>query len=145
MADTLSTEQRSACMRSVGRKDTAPEMKVRRLVHSMGYRYALHVKTLPGKPDLVLVSRRRIIFVHGCFWHMHDCPHGSVSPSTNAEYWNVKRNRNAERDGQHTDALRRAGWKVLVLWECWTRDLDSLRKRLEVFLGEDDSHRVKAV
>ena len=134
MADTLSTEQRSACMRSVGRKDTAPEMKVRRLVHSMGYRYALHVKTLPGKPDLVLVSRRRIIFVHGCFWHKHRCRHGRISPMINSDYWSGKRERNAERDREHIKSLRKDGWEVLVIWECWTRDAESLRRRLEAFL-----------
>lgn len=134
MADTLTAEQRRACMRAVGGKDTAPEMRVRRLAHSMGYRYALHAKNLPGKPDIVFVSRRKIIFVHGCFWHKHNCRHGSVSPATNSGYWNAKRERNAQRDREHVKALRKNGWHVLVIWECWTRDLSSLSKRLQGFL-----------
>jgi len=134
MADVLSSEQRSACMAAVGSKDTGPEMRVRRLAHSMGYRYALHSRKLPGKPDLVFVSRRKIIFVHGCFWHRHNCRHGSTSPTTNSEYWKSKRERNAGRDKTHIRALRKDGWKVLVLWECWTRDLRSLRLRLQSFL-----------
>jgi len=134
MADTLTKEQRSACMRSVGGKDTAPEMCVRKLVHSMGYRYALHAKALPGKPDLVFVSRRKIIFVHGCFWHRHSCRHGRISPATNGDYWNRKREGNAERDREHIRSLRKDGWEVLVIWECWTRDTEFLRKRLSSFL-----------
>lgn len=134
MADTLTIDQRSACMRSVRGKNTTLEMRVRSLVHSMGYRYALHVKELPGKPDLVFVSRKKIIFVHGCFWHKHKCRHGSISPATNADYWSSKRGRNVERDREHIKALRKDGWKVLVIWECWTRNTDSLRKRLEAFL-----------
>jgi DNA mismatch endonuclease (patch repair protein) len=103
----------------------------------MGLRYALHSKGLPGKPDLVLVSRRKIIFVHGCFWHMHKCRHGRISPVTNSDYWSSKRERNAERDGEHIESLRRDGWKVLVIWECWTKDTESLRKRLEAFLRRE--------
>ena len=134
VADVLSKEQRSACMRAVRNRDIAPEMRVRGLVHSMGYRYALHAKSLPGKPDLAFISRKKIVFVHGCFWHKHSCPHGSVSPASNSDYWNRKRERNAERDREHIRALRKGGWKVLVIWECWTRDANSLRKRLEAFL-----------
>src|SRR5271163_4168874 len=105
MVEAFTAEQRSACMRAVGSKNTAPEMRVRKLVHSMGYRYALHVNRLPGSPDLVFTSRRKIIFVHGCFWHKHFCWHGSKSPVTNSDYWNGKRERNAQRDRQHLRAL----------------------------------------
>jgi DNA mismatch endonuclease (patch repair protein) len=134
VTDTLTEQQRSACMRAVRGKDTTPELVVRRLVHSMGFRYALHSKNLPGKPDLVFTSRKRIIFVHGCFWHKHNCPHGRVSPAANSDYWRAKREKNAIRDRQHTIELRKRGWKVLVLWECWTKDLNSLTARLEAFL-----------
>lgn len=134
MTDTLTAEQRKACMQAVKGKDTTPEMSVRKLAHAMGYRYALHAKSLPGKPDLVFVSRKKIIFVHGCFWHKHNCRHGRISPVNNSDYWSGKRKRNAERDKEHIQALRREGWKVLVIWECWTRDADSLSKRLEAFL-----------
>jgi DNA mismatch endonuclease (patch repair protein) len=134
MADTLTEKQRRACMQAVGSKNTAPEMIVRRIVHSMGYRYALHVQGLSGKPDLVLVCRRKIIFVHGCFWHMHSCRHGSVAPVTNSDYWNRKRERNSARDREHLRKLRKDGWKVLVVWECWTRKRSSLRAKLGAFL-----------
>jgi DNA mismatch endonuclease (patch repair protein) len=100
----------------------------------MGYRYALHSAKLPGKPDLVFVSRRKIIFVHGCFWHKHNCRHGRLSPITNSDYWTAKRERNAQRDKQHIRALRTAGWKVLVLWECQIKDFETLRTKLEAFL-----------
>jgi DNA mismatch endonuclease, patch repair protein len=121
-------------MRSVRGKNTAPEMIVRRLAHSMGCRYALHVKALPGKPDLVFVSRRKIIFVHGCFWHKHNCRHGRITPATNTDYWNRKREKNAKRDREHIKSLRKDGWIVLVIWECWTQNAGSLRKKLETFL-----------
>lgn len=136
MVDAFTAEQRSACMRAVGSKNTAPEMRVRKLVHSMGYRYALHVDRLPGSPDLVFTSRRKIIFVHGCFWHRHNCRHGSISPVTNSDYWNAKRERNVQRDRHHLRALRKEGWKVLVLWECKTRDLEALRRKLDSFLKD---------
>src|ERR1700687_7749 len=101
----------------------------------MGYRYALHVKHLPGKPDIFFVSRRKIIFVHGCFWHNHGCRHGSVAPATNTHYWNQKRERNAKRDQEHAKSLRRQGGDVLVIWECQTRSPKPLRKKLATFLG----------
>ena len=135
MTDTFTAEQRSECMRAVKGKNTKPEMLVRKLVHSMGYRYSLHRAGLPGKPDLVLVSRRKVVFVHGCFWHRHTCRHGRVAPVHNSEYWNDKRDKNAARDRGNIRALRREGWKVLVIWECWTGKTDALRKRLEGFLG----------
>lgn len=134
MTDTLSTEERSACMRSVRGKNTTPELVVRSLVHSMGFRYVLHSKTLPGKPDLVLVRRRKIIFVHGCFWHRHRCRHGQAMPVANSDYWEAKLEKNARRDRQQLKDLRQDGWEVLVIWECWTRNLTSLQKRLERFL-----------
>jgi DNA mismatch endonuclease (patch repair protein) len=135
MADNLTAEQRSACMRAVRSKDTSAEMRVRRATHSLGYRYALHRKDLPGKPDLVFVSRRKIVFVHGCFWHLHKCRHGTIAPVSNTNYWRIKRERNKERDKEHVRSLRAADWKVLVVWECWTRDKAGLRKRLSNFLG----------
>ena len=122
-------------MRAVRGKDTTPEMRVRRAAHSLGYRYALHRKSLPGKPDLVFVSRRKIIFVHGCFWHLHNCRHGRVSPTSNVGYWYAKREKNQQRDREHIQALRAAGWKVLVVWECKTHNLSLLGKRLDNFLA----------
>lgn len=98
-----------------------PEMAVRRLVHSLGYRYRLHGKDLPGKPDLVFPSRRKAIMVHGCFWHMHDCRRGYRAPKENSGYWSAKIARNRERDLQTQAELRSLGWDVLVIWECETK------------------------
>ena len=135
MADNLTVHQRSACMRAVRSRDTTPEMVVRQVVHALGYRYSLHRKNLPGKPDLVFTSRNKIVFVHGCFWHVHKCRHGKISPASNTEYWQSKRQRNAARDKEHLRSLRAANWKVLVVWECWTRDIPTLSQRLVDFLN----------
>jgi DNA mismatch endonuclease, patch repair protein len=105
-------------MAAVRSKDTQPEMMVRRLVHSMGYRYRLHAARLPGKPDLVFAGRRKIIFVHGCFWHQHKGCKGSHLPKSNVGYWLPKLERNRLRDAEHLKALRRSGWRCLILWEC---------------------------
>jgi len=104
-------------MAAVKSKDTAPEMVVRRLVHALGYRYRLHVRTLPGTPDLVFPRLRKVINVHGCFWHLHGCPRSRM-PASRRDYWVKKLQRNAARDKQTLQKLRRDGWRVLVLWEC---------------------------
>jgi len=124
-------------MRAVKSKDTAPEMIVRRLVHGLGYRYRLHGKNLPGKPDLVFAGRRKVVFVHGCFWHGHDCKRGARPPKANADYWGPKITRNVERDNDHVTALQGAGWDVLTVWECETKaaDRDRLATRLRSFLA----------
>lgn len=109
-------------MRRVGRKDTFPELEVRRFLHAKGLRFRLHVRDLPGTPDLVLPSRRTAVFVHGCFWHGHACPHGSVKARTNATYWDAKIRNNRERDARKASALRDAGWFVETVWECECRD-----------------------
>jgi DNA mismatch endonuclease (patch repair protein) len=121
-------------MRAVKGRDTSCELIVRRAAHSMGYRYRLHRKDLPGKPDLVFPGRRKVIFVHGCFWHQHDCPRGARSPKENQEYWLPKLRRNRERDVAHQARLRKLGWDVLVLWECEVKDRDALTTRIRVFL-----------
>jgi len=121
-------------MSAIRCKDTAPEIVVRRIVHAMGFRFRLHVRALVGTPDMVFVSRRRIINVHGCFWHQHSCRRGRSEPKTNVEFWKRKRNRNVERDRQTRSELRRAGWKVLDVWECQTRNRLTLEKRLRRFL-----------
>jgi DNA mismatch endonuclease (patch repair protein) len=111
-------------------------MTVRRLVHGLGYRYRLHDARLPGSPDLVLVCRRKVIFVHGCFWHRHDCRAGMSEPATRQEYWRSKFARNVARDRRDRRALRAAGWRVLVVWECQTAASGRarLRRRLTRFL-----------
>ncbi|MFK7817872.1 MAG: very short patch repair endonuclease [Planctomycetaceae bacterium] len=136
MADVHSKQTRSFNMSRIRGKDTKPELIVRSLVHRMGYRFRLHVKDLPGKPDLVLPRHDRIIFVHGCYWHMHRCRYGRVVPKTNTEFWQNKRLGNVERDRRNLRRLRRDGWRVMVVWECWTRDEPKLIARLQKFLGE---------
>ena len=134
--DVHTPDQRRRNMAAIRGTDTKPEMVVRRLVHGMGYRYRLHVKGLPGKPDLVLPRHRKVIFVHGCFWHMHNCRYGRVKPATRAEFWETKRQSNVERDRRSRRALRRLGWQILVVWECQTRQADKLQERLRNFLGD---------
>lgn len=114
-------------------RDTAPELAVRRLVHGLGYRYRLHVAGLPGRPDLVFASRRAVIFVHGCFWHQHDCPRGT-RPRSNRTFWTSKLDRNRERDEAAIRTLRSLGWRVLVVWECQTRWKSKLTRRVTRFL-----------
>jgi DNA mismatch endonuclease (patch repair protein) len=121
-------------MRAVRSRDTTPEMAVRRAATALGYRYRLHRATLPGKPDLVFGPRRKAIFVHGCFWHGHDCKRGAREPKVNADYWRRKVGRNRERDAQSLKALETAGWSVLVVWECETRPIEALTRRLAEFL-----------
>lgn len=132
--DRLSKEQRSRLMSRVGGKNTRPEMFVRRVAHSLGYRYRLHVSGLPGRPDLVFASRHKVIFVHGCFWHGHGCKRG-VPPVSNVNFWNAKLTWNRERDIANIRKLRLDGWRVLVLWECQIADAEKLGRRLRRFLG----------
>jgi DNA mismatch endonuclease (patch repair protein) len=134
MADRISAAQRSENMRRIKAADTSPEMLVRRMVHAMGYRYRLHRKDLPGKPDLVFGPKQKVIFVHGCFWHQHDrCAAGRV-PSSNLAYWKPKLQRNKDRDQKSRTALEAEGWRVLVVWDCETKDLANLRVTLTDFL-----------
>lgn len=128
-------------MRANRGKDTRPEMAVRRIVHAMGCRYRLRGAGLPGRPDLVFGPRRKVIFVHGCFWHSHDdgvCTAASV-PRTRAEYWGPKLARNRERDAAAVALLTQAGWGVLTVWECWLRDETRVRGLLASFLEREDA------
>ncbi len=122
-------------MRAVRSKDTKPEMLVRRLAHGLGFRFRLHRKDLPGSPDLVFPGRRRVIFVHGCFWHGHNCKRGARQPKANADYWRAKIARNVARDERVRQELRGLGWDGLTLWECELRDRDALSDRLHNFLS----------
>lgn len=132
------SERRSATMRAVKSRDTRPEMRVRRLLHRMGYRYRLQRKDLPGRPDIVFGPRRRVIFVHGCFWHGHDCKRGARVPATNTAYWQAKIARNVDRHARQLDALITKGWAALTLWECELKDQDVLIERLKKFLDPAD-------
>lgn len=133
--DTRTPEQRSRIMRAVQTANTGPELLIRRLLHGMGYRYRLHVKQLPGRPDLVFPSRRRAILVHGCFWHGHACAKGRL-PKSRLEYWGPKIEANKRRDADVLRRLEEGGWQTLVVWQCETRDLQTLGERLCKFLGK---------
>lgn len=119
--DTLSKEERSALMSRIRSKDTKPELVVRRALHALGYRFRLHAKELPGKPDIVFRARRKAIFVHGCFWHRHPGCRIASEPKSRQDYWEAKFARNVERDRYNLSALKTDGWRVLVVWECQTR------------------------
>jgi DNA mismatch endonuclease (patch repair protein) len=136
-ADVFSIEKRSAVMRAVKSRDTGPELAVRAAVRALGYarRYRLNGASLPGKPDIVFGALRKAVFVHGCFWHGHDCKRGARQPKDNAAYWRAKIARNVERDRVALKALKREGWSALVIWECETRDADKLGRKLSSFLS----------
>ena len=136
MADVLTPDQRSFNMSRIRSCNTRPEMIVRSLAHSLGYRFRLHQRNLAGKPDLVFPRHRKIIFVHGCFFHMHDCKYGSVVPKTREEFWHNKRSSNVERDKKNLAALRASGWSVLCVWECMTKPgkIEDLAKLIAEFL-----------
>jgi DNA mismatch endonuclease (patch repair protein) len=133
--DTRSPVQRSRIMAAVGTTNTGPELAVRRLLHSSGYRYRLHVKTLPGTPDIVFPRRKKAIFVHGCFWHGHGCAKGRA-PKSRQEYWQPKLAANEERDSRNEERLRGLGWSTLTVWQCETKEPDSLLQRLRIFLAD---------
>jgi len=135
--DSIGSERRSRNMRRIRSKNTAPELVVRRIVRDLGFTgYRLHRKDLPGKPDLAWIGRKLAIFVHGCFWHVHDCAEGLRKPQSNQAYWLPKLERNRMRDGKHLGALIDAGWNVLVVWECELRDEHSLCERINSFLSD---------
>lgn len=123
-------------MRAVHSTNTSPEMAVRRLLHANRYRYRLHRKDLPGKPDIVFPSRKKAIFVHGCFWHGHTCKRGARVPKANQEYWLRKIQRNVERDKDHLERLKELGWSVLIIWECEIKDLERLKETTFEFLND---------
>jgi DNA mismatch endonuclease (patch repair protein) len=118
MVDTLTPQQRSQQMALVRSQDTKPEWFVRSLLHQQGYRYRLHSRDLPGSPDLVFRSRNKVIFVHGCFWHRHNCKMGNRLPKTRVEFWEQKLSDNKRRDARNRRKLRRLGWDLFVIWEC---------------------------
>ncbi len=136
MADSLTPAQRSDHMRRIRSSDTSPELLVRKGLHALGYRFQITNKDLPGKPDLVFSRRRKVIFVHGCFWHSHkDCPIAHL-PKTRTEYWQNKFEVNIARDQRNAAELNSLGWSVMVVWECETAKMPELLARLTVFLGK---------
>jgi DNA mismatch endonuclease (patch repair protein) len=133
--DVYGPEKRSAVMRQVKARDTGPERRVRRLIWSLGGRYRLHRADLPGKPDIVLSGRRLVVFVHGCFWHGHDCARGARVPKANRDYWQGKVARNRARDIAARTALESAGWRVETVWECELKAAAGLRARVVRWLA----------
>ena len=138
MADTLTQDARSERMARVKSKNTRPELIVRRLVHSLGYRYRLHQRALPGSPDLVFAGRRKVIFVHGCFWHRHPDPACKLvrQPKSRLDFWVPKFEANVRRDVEAQRALASDGWGITTIWECELRDRAALETRLRSFLDD---------
>ncbi|RSK76169.1 DNA mismatch endonuclease Vsr [Pandoraea apista] len=135
--DRLSTEHRSWLMSRVGAKNTAPELAVRKLLFSMGYRYRLHGKALPGRPDIVFPGRRKVIFVNGCFWHGHEsCRYGRL-PRSRIDFWADKIARNRERDSCNVEQLRQQGWRTLTVWQCELKNFEELAQKLYDFLEDE--------
>lgn len=134
--DVHSPPQRSFNMSRIRDKNTRPEEVVKKLLWSHGYRYRLHRKDLSGKPDIVFPGRKKVLFIHGCFWHRHDCRYFKW-PKTNADFWKQKIEDNVHRDNKNYDILTRSGWKYLIIWECETKakNLDSLWNKMEAFLA----------
>jgi DNA mismatch endonuclease Vsr len=132
--DTVDKIKRSEVMRAVKSRDTKPEMVVRRLLHKAGYRYRLHRKDLPGKPDIVFPSKRKAVFVHGCFWHQHPGCRQSARPTSNTDYWKPKLDGNMVRDAKNIYAIEAQNWRTLTVWECETGDQEELLRRLKEFL-----------
>lgn len=132
--DVYGPEKRSAVMRRVKGRDTAPELVVRRVLTRLGARYRLHRKDLPGNPDIVMPGRRLALFVHGCFWHGHDCARGARVPKANRDYWLGKVGRNRERDARTQGQLAELGWRVETIWECELKDAAALEARLRGLL-----------
>lgn len=137
MADIWSREKRSHVMSRIRSKNTNPEKSVRSLLHKMGFRFRLHVKDLPGQPDIVLPKHKTIIFVHGCFWHLHEgCRDGTI-PKTQHEKWKAKLERNVERDKSHMMRLRISGWKAIVVWECEIeKSIGKVERKIARFLKQ---------
>jgi DNA mismatch endonuclease, patch repair protein len=135
MGDPLSARSRSRLMGRVRNRDTQPELQLRSLLHRAGFRFRLHVSDLPGTPDLVLPRFRTAVFVHGCFWHGHDCSRGA-RPATNVEFWNAKLDRNLGRDRAAREALQQGGWAVLTVWECELRTPGVLLSRIRNALDD---------
>ena len=137
MTDVFPESKRSWIMRRVREKDTSPELIVRSVTHKLGYRFRLHQKDLPGKPDIVFPGRKKVIFVHGCFWHGHECARGNRIPKTNNSYWKEKIAQNVARDKKHLHDLAILGWQALSVWECQIKDLEALRSSIVSFIEAD--------
>ena len=143
MVDLYDEGRRSEIMSRIVSKDTLPEVRVRKVLHRLGFRFRLHQKDLPGKPDIVLPRWRTVIFVHGCFWHGHDCCEGHI-PKSNTAYWAPKLERNRKRDAENAEKLKLLGWHRIIIWECQTYSLRKLEDRLREAMGTLRSGRREA-
>lgn len=135
MTDVLTPKQRKRCMAAIRGKDTKPEIAVRSVLDALRMKYDLHRPDLPGKPDIVLARRKKIIFVHGCFWHVHNCRYGRVKPASNASFWSEKRGKTKQRDRKNRALLRKEGWRLLTVWECWTKRPSKLTEKITGFIA----------
>jgi DNA mismatch endonuclease (patch repair protein) len=135
MTDIVSKKVRSRMMSGIRGKNTKPEIKVRSMLHKMGYRFRLHMKDLPGKPDIVLPKYHTVVFVHGCFWHRHSGCKYAYTPKSRSDFWNEKFKKNVERDSANREGLQKAGWVVLTVWECETKNVEFLSKILEMLMS----------
>ena len=138
--DTRTSAKRSEIMSAVRTENTGPELLVRKLLSAQGYRYRLHRKDLPGRPDVVFPGRCKVVFVHGCFWHGHRCRKGKL-PKSRLRYWRPKIAANKKRDAKNLAALRRAGWSVSVVWQCELKNAETLMRRLKTFLGHPNNRK----
>jgi DNA mismatch endonuclease (patch repair protein) len=141
VADRFTPEERSRIMSRVKSRDTKPEKLVRKLLHALGYRFRLHRRDLPGKPDITLPKHKKVIFVHGCFWHGHDGCQRAARPTSNIEFWNKKIDSNLRRDITAQKELDALGWSYFILWQCQTRDLTTLTNKLEQFLNDVEENQ----
>lgn len=139
MSDIFSLQKRSDIMSKIGGKNTKPEILVRKFLFSKGFRYRINVKTLPGKPDIVLPKYKTVIFINGCFWHGHNCKKGKL-PSSNIDFWREKISNNKSRDDKNSDLLIKLGWKVIIIWQCEISNVNNREIRLEFLLEELRSH-----
>ena len=139
MTDIVDSKRRSEMMAGIRGRDTKPELAVRRIAHKLGLRFRLHKKDLPGRPDLVFPRHRLAVFVHGCFWHRHDGCRYAYTPKSRVEFWMEKFAQNVARDRRNEDALQNLGWRVLVIWECLTRDEEAVSRCLEEHVKRDDA------
>ena len=143
MTDIFDPEKRSEIMSRIRGRDTKPELIVRKIAHALGFRFRLHRKDLPGRPDIVFPRHQAVIVVHGCFWHRHPGCKRASSPKTRVRYWQNKFEGNVVRDKRNETALRDLGWKVMVIWECETKDHEAVATRIESFLRRDESEPVE--
>lgn len=134
MPDTLTIKQRKHCMSRNRSKGTSTEITVRQFIHSLGYRYLLHQRDLPGCPDMVFSAKKKVIFINGCYWHRHNCKKGRSMPETHKDFWQTKFSRTKQRDKETRKKLKKLCWQILIIWECQIKTVENLKKIVVEFL-----------